>query len=620
MDLSTALGKFEQHLDESLSSECTDAQRQALKLYQLVVYIWETVQKIDSPFQREKVRLWFLDRLKIKFKNLSTCPGEFDAGNMHSWEVFAKSYYSYMSKLTNMSEVIYYIDSNCRVSSISKSFMSLLQDYYLQQALGTPGSLMLAYREVCEHFINGNKDCKDYLLLVHNVMNEYLMRSIDSPRVRSNVNTKEFFSMGAICMRKWVSSTRKKGFIESWKVYQNTLELLKILGQKKLSESGLKMIYNGDGKSFMESLNNLVLDADLLNVICKADNQNSTEWLKYLSHFFKSSRSIKLDQYDFDKLLTSILLNDFFSANSYSQITGDCIIIKEMRDEFKERIRNKKEFNIKLLNYMLFKFRKDYHQRSISQLVPCTADDILWINAMVSLIIHYIPDLSEFLRLYLRQGLFRQMVMFDSNFSTFLNEPECLERALLRELNKIIPSDMYFIRNLLSTSAGIPDKGLRLKETPPELNRFYISKELASELSLPLSDGMEPIWPTKSMECCWTHDSQNYQKQGKKLHGLFSIHVLSVSTPIILSSGKNLTLIGDLTMSSVLYLFNDSDSLTEGRILEELGNRSVKYVETTINKLRQHRILVRKKSNQLMINMRYEASPKVLSSGILKII
>lgn len=603
---------YRELLHEILFTKDGNTQRASRKLYQLLSFILEEYQKTRNPKRTKDQILRLASPLKSGFRSLSIRCNNVERGELSFSEFFLIAYQEYMARMQNLVESIQLLDSYTE-NEEKVSLVQTLQSFFMQQALDIS---LEAYMELCGDYISGNKKCKRDLLLIHDVIYQYIILNIDEASFRRSPFVQRFFNMGAIYMQAWVSNSMKRDFVDIYRTYRNTLDLLAIINQEKRQDSGFKLMFDNDIKSFLNSLNNIVLQADVINFLDTFTSQSDGQRTTLFKDYFKEVRPIIFMGNNFDQLLVSIILSDYFKANVNVSKNDTCLIQVEMRTEFEKSIQNAETFHKELLCYLDKHFKNDFKRRKGLHSATASATDVLWVNAMSSLIVYYIPKRSLFLKRFLREGLFRQMLMLNTKFPSFYEDANSLEHSLIHNINEAIPSDMYFIRRLLESGTETLKDVSELDNCTTKLNRLYVSKQLADELSLPSGNQEEPLWPTKELKKQWQKEMLHCRLQGKKLHGLFMMHVVSVSTPIRLPNGRKLTLLCDLTAASILYQFNEYDNITQSNLIAKLRNKDVAL---SLHRLLECEVLT-KSQMELKINESFQAPPEVSRSGILRII
>lgn len=563
---------------------------------------------------------WFHKVLKTEFMDAAKRSVEKKSVKETPWREFVTRQLNYNARFNRLRQHIYYIDSHPK-NDRKDSLLPYVEHLFLYYALEEQETLLDTYKKVCQHFIHVSKDCERDLICIHDAIYCYEMYCIYTKGYVKSDRLDIFFNIGVTCLEEWANRTPEMSFFEAYKAWQNTLELLELTGDRYPTICGLKTLFYEDPDLLLKSLRNVILTPNSLDTMCKSGDK--PHWIKLLKDAFIKWRSVEFTNNNFEQLLASIILSDSFedeNDSSKPESNQNSLILKVLRQNFLDSVGNVPEFHTKLLNYLDLTFKKNYDTLRKAPDKEISSKQELWIAAMTSLILYYLPDREIFLRRYLKQGLFQQIMMLNSKFATFHNHQACLQRILIKKLHILIPREMYHIRELLKAALDTLKDTTLMNDNETEFTKLCISKELASELSLKAEDEIETFWPSIDFQNEWEKQVAIYNVQDKNLHGLFSMHILTITTPIRLENGKILTLLVNICMASIINQFNDSPVLSLAVIRKNLNSTGKGALMTNLSKLLRQNIILETKKDHYTFNMGYKPTSMTLRTGILRIL
>lgn len=620
MNLNDAKADYEHQVSDILSIHSTNFQKKSKNLHRLTLLIVEKTCTKSNYKEEQKLFKWFQKVLKTEFMDAAKRSAEKKSDKETPWEEFVVRQLDYNARFNKLRQHIHYIDSHPR-NGRKGVLLPYLEYLFLYYVLEEQGTLLDTYKKVCEHFIHVSKDCQQDLICIHDSIYCYEMFHIETKGYERSDRMDRFFDIGVTCLEEWANRTLDISFFNAYKIWQNTLELLNLTGDRYPRLSGLKTLFNEDPHLLLESLKNVILTPNTLDTICNSGD--APHWIILLKDAFLKWRSVEFTNYDFEQLLASIVLSDSFGDEEDSSKHGSyqsSLILNELRQNFLDSVKNVPEFHTKLLNYLDLTFKKNYDALRKAPDKGLSSEQELWIAAMVSLLLHYLPDREIFFKRYLKQGLFQQIMMLNSKFPAFHNHQACLQRILINKLHSLIPRDTYHICGLLKASLDTLQDTTLMNHDETEFTKLYIPKEIASELSLKLEEDLETFWPSIYFQNEWEKQVAMYNVHDKTLHGLFSMHILTITTPVCLANGKNLTLLVNICMASIIYLFNDSAVLSLAQIRTNLNSTGKGALMINLDKLLRYNIILETKKGHYTFNVEYKPSSMTLRTGILRIL
>ncbi|CCE64918.1 hypothetical protein TPHA_0J00960 [Tetrapisispora phaffii CBS 4417] len=252
-------------------------------------------------------------------------------------------------------------------------------------------------------------------------------------------------------------------------------------------------------------------------------------------------------------------------------------------------------------------------------------------ESIPSFIFHYMPYPEVYFEKYYLPSLFRRILMLNDSFPRLFKDKRCLENQILTYVNnyyKANPNTNIFINikrifsliDVASTSfINHPQKLVGLS-----LNTLILKESIYRETDIhKINDSI--CWPNQELQNIWDTIKDRYQKEGKILKNSASYHIIETSTPFKLSNGDTMRLITNLTMASILQLFNDNLNLTQQAIqLALIKDTNSKYcfsgeIDTNLKKLAKRGILAYNKTfKTYSINNTFKPGPKTEQTGRLR--
>lgn len=529
--------------------------------------------------------------------------------DLRPWEGVAQSLLQYRSRLSFLKEHIDYID---RTFHLEGSLIRRLENKLVQSMLEKDDTLIQCYKKACMHYICKSKDIVASLTVLYQSLCENELSKEQDGNTPDYELLNQLVDMGLTCLKEWRSRNQDADFFEIYKVWENTQDLMRLLGIKSQELSGFTALFNDNPHELLKSLNDILLTSD--EVYFLRSLSNTETWIKKLDEAFLKLRNVKFLHGDFDLLLQSILMGEYKSNNNN---TFDFVISN--RQNFIRSVSNVQQFQASLIQYLELKFQKNYKEIRKNSPTRLSHLDNLWISAVTILIVYYLPQRRTFMNRYLKESLFRQMLMLNSKFPQFIRHACSLQRQLIENLHDCIPIDVQPHLNLINDACASLSHTHKLNNSRTNFVGLYLSHDSFMEVCDESITEETAIWPSSGFQRDWANEVSKYTSVKKVLRGLFSLHFVTMSSPFRSPSGMNLKILAPLTMASVIVLFNDHDELSFNDIYTLLDAKDEAAIKNQLKKLLQHQILVKRGNLCYSVNEHYKPTRTATETGVIRL-
>ncbi|CAI4059311.1 hypothetical protein N7582_001339 [Saccharomyces uvarum] len=336
-----------------------------------------------------------------------------------------------------------------------------------------------------------------------------------------------------------------------------------------------------------------------------------------------------------ERLVRALIFNDMFPYFTLEQVErfGDGIMfLRLLRKNFQESVISIKDFHVQVMKYLNSQFKQNYNSLLTSSnnqdtnknldMVPDFLEDDskikmflsssdgythtvgnkepLWqhkfypkiyaseqnpifdssttyeshkIYAIISLLRYYLPEGRKFFRAYYLPSLFKRILYYNTKFPHLYLMKNCLERSVIQSLTMLDPSLVHTINNLVQSSIeSLQNVTLTTDDKTPSSVILLPQKGFKSLCEV--NKGFnEPFWPNDSFLNSWPDLANKRMERGQILHDTFAFHIFEIELPIIVDGTKDthLRLVSNMCTASILYLYNETDSLPFVTIQEKLG-------------------------------------------------
>lgn len=567
-----------------------------------------TAQKLDHLMQYARQRHlgsannnYFYEKLKHGFERLAIRLLAEKNSFEYSWQGFVFQQCVYKSKVQSLKQHILNLDKNGRLWKKLKHY--LIRTVYDQ--------LPSIFSQVCSYYIFTSRDCEFELIQIYKSVCDYEME------VKFNKDAQMAAQQGILSQRedevwfsvkRWITSMDNNDFCKIYCVWKNYIDLLELIDCKNTKYCGMQIFFGDDSHLLIKSLNNVVLTPNLIGTIYNYNGD--IEWKKKFLQGFVKVRDTTWKQ-DFNQILLVIFSSDHFGT-SY----GDAFA-NSLRKNFQQSIGDVNKLYSGLLNYLDAVFQENYRKLRRVPSSLCSNSDLYWVTSLVTFVSHYVPHSQEFIRIYLRKGVFRQMVMLGNKFPAFYKHDACLERIFIERMSKVIPRDVHcMLATIKSALLSLADSE-QICHGRTAVDRIFLSSESAEELSL---NSITPIWPSSSFEEYWNQEVESFSRQGKVLHGAFNNHMVTMKLPLN-HLHKTITLITTLSMASIIYLYNDFERIAIEKMRLELriDEKSESLFLNSLQKLLNQRLLSKISGEIYTFNYKFMPDSDSLNKGFIKI-
>ena len=284
---------------------------------------------------------------------------------------------------------------------------------------------------------------------------------------------------------------------------------------------------------------------------------------------------------------------------------------RELRENFKLQIEDTPKFLCEL-SKVLSRVLKVYDKSLQDRHMRYEYCDLF--NATLSLVLNYTPHLDTFIAKWYIPLLIRRIYKYGPIWYDDYDTPGSFDSTILRYVPGA-PSRK--IRKIIETMRGPIINPLRLTETGIEFSFIALDKR---DFSFYIQNS-GVIWPNDKFMEHWRVENAKISHEGKVLDKGSDIHYVEVSSPFQLAGGapdSSLRIRLPLSCASILYCYNDVDSLTikelrdKLKITEECEQPFLRSLKTLV----RAELLLREKS-KFTLNIQYKADEKIIEAGLL---
>lgn len=195
------------------------------------------------------------------------------------------------------------------------------------------------------------------------------------------------------------------------------------------------------------------------------------------------------------------------------------------------------------------------------------------IYAIISLLRYYLPEKRKFFRIYYLPSIFKRILYYGAKFAQLYFMEGCLERLVIESLQILEPSLVHAINNLIKSSIESLKNVTVTSDDKTSSGVIILSYKEFKSLSEVNKDFNEPFWPNQSIANSWPDFANKQLKRGQILQDAFAFHLFEIELPIIIDTTRNthLKLVSNMCTTSILYLYNEVDSLSLTSIQEKLA-------------------------------------------------
>ncbi|CAI4278292.1 BAF_collapsed_G0004530.mRNA.1.CDS.1 [Saccharomyces cerevisiae] len=336
-----------------------------------------------------------------------------------------------------------------------------------------------------------------------------------------------------------------------------------------------------------------------------------------------------------ESLIRALIFNDMFPYFNKEQVdtkADGIFFLRLLRKNFKEHINDVKDFHIQVIKYLNSQFKNNYstlmtssktQDRRKSHNMPSSIlddgnkigmrvspideyshfvdnDEPLWrdkvypkiytneqtptpdasaifdshkIYAIISLLRYYLPEKRKFFRIYYLPSIFKRILYYGAKFAQLYFMEGCLERLVIESLQILEPSLVHAINNLIKSSIESLKNVTVTSDDKTSSGVIILSYKEFKSLSEVNKDFNEPFWPNQSIANSWPDFANKQLKRGQILQDAFAFHLFEIELPIIIDTTRNthLKLVSNMCTTSILYLYNEVDSLSLTSIQEKLA-------------------------------------------------
>ena len=367
-----------------------------------------------------------------------------------------------------------------------------------------------------------------------------------------------------------------------------------------------------------------------------------------------------------ESLIRALIFNDMFPYFNREQVRtkGDGIyFLRLLRKNFKRKINGVKEFHIQVMKYLNSQFKNNYNSLMTSlkiqnrkqslNMVRSTSkdgskinvllspideyshfvdnDEPLWqdkvypkiytneqtltfdtsaifdshkVYAILSLLRYYLPEKRKFFRIYYLPSIFKRILYYGTKFAQLYFKEGCLERLVIEYLKILEPSLAHAVDNLIKSSIESLKNVTLTSDDETSSGVILLPQKEFSSLSEVNKGFNEPFWPNQSFANSWPDLANKQLKTGQVLQDAFAFHLFEIELPIVINNtkGTHLKLVSNMCTTSILYLYNEADSLSLITIQEKLavlptGKRN-EILLNNLNRLTKLKLLLLKENEE----------------------
>lgn len=604
VDPDEALLSYKSQLHKVLQEERCCSQIEAKKLHQ-----WALVHAYETDYERRtKFLIKFGPVLCEQLFSFTTLLIRRGLSKERSWEDVSNRLLHYNAKLSSIKEHILYIDRKCQMRG---ALVRDLEHLLVRRMISETSFLVDCYKQGCVSYIYSSRDSEMYLSFIYqSIYNYEASKELDgfSPDYEL---LKKLADVGCTCLDEWRLYKPNATYFDIYKSWQSAQNLMEITGNSEVELPGVMSLFDDDPQMLLKSLDRIMLSFKDVSLLLSLSEKES--WKASLEQAFVSLRNVKFSNGDFEQLLQSIMLSEYPSEN------GDVFeFVISARQRFQQQVKNVEKFHTELINYLDSRLRKNYKEIRKAPNTNLSHSDELWIGAVALLVIHYVPERRRFLQRYLKEGLFRQMLMLNSKYPPYYDHSASLQRLLIEKLQNQIPMEMHPFLTLLNDLFTSQSHMCQMNRNKTTFNAIYLSNDSYVEVAEDSKATSNSIWPTAEFQREWAKQVDLFASEKKVLHGLFGLHSITMSSPFRLPGGMRLTLLVNLTTASIFCLFNEHDNLQIDDMCRLLNTKENSLVHRQLNILVRSNLLIQKNNDYYEINDNYKPTSQVAQTGVIR--
>lgn len=410
---------------------------------------------------------------------------------------------------------------------------------------------------------------------------------------------------------RWINKY-EKDFGRVYVIWKKTEEVLKLYSSSTLSDSPAFQLFSNDRHLLVPKiLENYVLSPDtVFSVYNRGGYDGNYEFNNHDLKYYYSNKGLRWKK-DLDLLLKEVILvDDFRCGKLYRRHTLKC--------EFENSLSDVGEFHAELFNYIKERFQTNYNNIRKNPNKTLLKSEEIWINALSTFLIHYLPSLNDFVDLILRKLILPQVITLCRRFKPFYQHKACLEKCVFDNVCNTIPNSVLEFKDSIEWIMNSPIDSKNISVNGPIIDEVFMPRPVAEQFDL--SHEEEPIWPNQDFKNYWNEQLGSYLSERKNLHGCFSKHLILMKLPIPSSNSVRITFITTLSIASILNLYNDSAKLKIDEIRTKLAiNNSQEIIlRNNLQKLLNLGLLRLTKDNFYIFN--YEFKEKSSTEKFLRLI
>ncbi|EJS44702.1 YBR259W [Saccharomyces arboricola H-6] len=353
-----------------------------------------------------------------------------------------------------------------------------------------------------------------------------------------------------------------------------------------------------------------------------------------------------------ERLVYSLIFNDmfpYFSPKQMETMKDGIHFLRLLRKNFQESIIDVKEFHVEVMKYLNSQLKSNYNslvqsskiqdtnhstdmtsyvlnddkkiQINLSSLDGYThtvADEgPLWqhklypriytneqapisdtsgvleshkLYAIISLLRYYLPESKKFFHIYYLPSIFKRILYYSTKFGHLYSMDNCLERQIIESLTVLEPSLVHVVNNMVQSSIESLKNVTLINNDKTSSSVILLPQKKFKSLCELNKTFNEPFWPNELLANSWPGLANKRLESGQILHDAFAFHLFEIELPIIIDSARNihLKLVSNMCTTSILYLYNEADSLPLATMQEKLAVLPVsKRNEILLNNLKR---------------------------------
>lgn len=432
-------------------------------------------------------------------------------------------------------------------------------------------------KSCCNDYIFEGKDClHDGICILECI--QYYIRTTGKDEHGLLIG----FDGDLVCRSKKRIKEQENDFGKIYVIWKKTEEFLKKYGSDILLESPASQLFGKKlSEKIPESLTNCTLVPDYSTF-----DESSSEDHKFdtLIARFCANKVFRW-KHNFDLLLKKVSLVDNFRWESFPDR-------KRFRREFEKGFYDLNDLHVQLLGYLSDRFHGNYDVIRRNPLQKISVSEVEWVDAVSTFLICYLPSLVQFMNLVLRNVLLAQLIVLGPRFQSFYKHEGCLERQIFDNICESFSGRLLEHRGTINWIANLPVESKTTDSDGPIFEKLFLKSQIAEKFNL--SREQEPIWPNKHFKNSWDKQVEEYSTREQKLHGCFSEHLIVMKLPLPAAKTKRITLLTNLSIASILNLFNDAPKLKieEIRLNLAIGISKEPILQDSLKKLLNFGLIV----------------------------